>query len=255
MPNVENRRVPRPTKYVGSVNGIEPDKISKELFITGEDIPTTKEEGSNTVAEDIQILYDRPIAIKDEEKILDVSEGKIGSTLSLEQDPDHPLTYHLIGKDNIIISTISFPKDLFLKSVTYDSSTKELVFVFETSSGEQTVRVDVSDLVDIYSAGDGLTLTNGVFAIDTTRVATQNDIATLTDEKADKIPVWEEIAYDANNFSVPAGDRVAFDTTKIPALTLLNPTIPGGLLSDTPSTPYTGHLLGIWTNDNLEFHF
>jgi hypothetical protein len=97
MPSIENTQVPRPTKYVGSVNGIFPDRITKALSITGEAIPTTKEEGSKTIAEDIGILYNKSSKIKDGDKILTLDEQDgLSATLSLEEDPDTPLTYNLV---------------------------------------------------------------------------------------------------------------------------------------------------------------
>jgi hypothetical protein len=175
MPSINNEKVPRPTEYVGSVNGIKPDKISKQLFITGEDIPTTKVDGSKSIAEDIEELKSKPVAIKDGDKVLEFTlDDGLSATISLIQDEDEPLQYHLMGKDDEIISTINFPKDLFLKSVEYDADTKELVFVFNTSTGEETVKVDVSDLVDEYTAGNGLKLSESKeFSIDDAVVQTK----------------------------------------------------------------------------------
>lgn len=70
---------------------------------------------------------------------------------------DQAAKYQLQAADGSPIGdTIDIPKDQFLKNVSYSAATHELVFVFETTTGENTVKVDVTDLVDEYESGDGL---------------------------------------------------------------------------------------------------
>ena len=77
----------------------------------------------------------------------------------------------LIGKDNTVISSIDvseFIKDGILNDVSLDTSKPdypELVFVFNSASGKETVRLSVKDLVEVYSAGNGLQLNENVFSI------------------------------------------------------------------------------------------
>lgn len=61
--------------------------------------------------------------------------------------------------------TINIPQDQFLKSVTFDPETNILTFVFTTSEGDVTTEVDMSDLVDVYTAGNGLNLANNEFSV------------------------------------------------------------------------------------------
>ena len=70
------------------------------------------------------------------------------STISITGDS---LTYTLTvnGKN---AGTINIPS--FVDDVAYDESTKELVFKY----GENYIRVNVSDLVDTYTAGDGISI-------------------------------------------------------------------------------------------------
>lgn len=75
---------------------------------------------------------------------------------------DLQYTLKVDGQD---VGEINIPKDQFLKSVTYDAGNKELVFVFETTEGTVTTNVSVNDLVDTYTAGNGLTLTGNEFAV------------------------------------------------------------------------------------------
>lgn len=91
----------------------------------------------------------------------DVS-GKI-SSVELVQDPDNQLHYELMV-DNVKKGDINIPKDQFLKDVTYDDTTKELVFTFTTEDGEKVTKVNIGELVDTYEAGNGLELANNVFS-------------------------------------------------------------------------------------------
>lgn len=91
----------------------------------------------------------------------DVS-GKI-SSVELVQDPDNQLHYELMV-DNVKKGDINIPKDQFLKDVTYDDTTKELVFTFITEDGEKVTKVNIGELVDTYEAGNGLELANNVFS-------------------------------------------------------------------------------------------
>ena len=64
------------------------------------------------------------------------------------------LLYKLIvnGNEN---GEINIPKDQFLKSTSYDSENKKLVFVMETADGEVTTEVSMSDLVSSIESGVG----------------------------------------------------------------------------------------------------
>ena len=86
-------------------------------------------------------------------------------SIHMQKDDDSDLVYTLIvdGEER---GTINIPKDQFLEDVNYDDDTKELVFIFVTSDeNNKEVRINIGNLVDIYSAGNGLSLTEGQFAI------------------------------------------------------------------------------------------
>ncbi len=72
---------------------------------------------------------------------------------------------YVLKVDGVDVSEINIPKDQFLKNVSYNPTSKEITFEFETSDGVVTTVVNVSDLVDTYTAGNGLTLTDNKFAV------------------------------------------------------------------------------------------
>ena len=105
------------------------------------------------------------------------------------------------------------PKDQFLKEVAYDSVKKELVFVFITSVGEVTTKISISDLVDTYVAGEGLSLNGNMFSVDFAKVAsvekvndvstklatTQNELKTVSDKVNSNTTVCTNLNYSLNN--------------------------------------------------------
>ena len=86
------------------------------------------------------------------------------ATVTIEKDSTNDLQYHLIV-DGEKTGDINIPKDQFLSNVVYSSATKVITFTFETSTGTTTTDVNISDLIDTYTAGDGLTLTDGKFSV------------------------------------------------------------------------------------------
>ena len=69
------------------------------------------------------------------------------------------LTYKLVvdGKDR---GTINIPKDNFLQDAYYDAMSHTLILNMQTSSSEELkpIEIPVGDLVDVYEAGNGLSL-------------------------------------------------------------------------------------------------
>lgn len=77
-----------------------------------------------------------------EERVNEIVDDKL-DTISLSGDNlEYTLTVN--GRE---AGTINIPKDQFLKNVTYNEETKQLVFTMETEEGETVTNVDISDLV------------------------------------------------------------------------------------------------------------
>ncbi len=140
-------------------------------------------------------------------------EGSIGGfeeaidSINIVKDETNNLVYTLMvdGEER---GSINIPKDQFLKSVTYDEDTNELVFTFVTSeSDNQEVRVNIPGLSEIPSLDNYVTLdgnqtitgnktfnTNIVATGFAVSEATSNEVLTAdggtisTDEIAAKVP-------------------------------------------------------------------
>lgn len=74
------------------------------------------------------------------------------------------LTYTLeLG--GVEFGKIELTQEIYLDDVTYDENKNHLIFTYNTASGESQIEVDLTDLVDVYEAGNGLVRDNGVFSI------------------------------------------------------------------------------------------
>ena len=74
------------------------------------------------------------------------------------------LEYELQVGDRIA-GTINIPKDQFFEGSDYNSETHILTLYFQADGESKSQDIDLSDLVDIYTAGNGLLLEGGKFSI------------------------------------------------------------------------------------------
>lgn len=72
---------------------------------------------------------------------------------------------YFINVDGVKVGEINIPKDQFFKNASYDSELKIITLTFITEEGEQNVQLNVSDLIDTYTAGNGLIVSNNKFEI------------------------------------------------------------------------------------------
>lgn len=103
----------------------------------------------------------------------------------------------LKDKEGVEIASVNaskFVQDSFLDDVAYDSATGKITFTWSMGDGStKTDEIDVSDLVDTYTAGNGLTLTDNQFAVDTTKIATVEAL-TAVSEVAEAAQTAQEVS-------------------------------------------------------------
>lgn len=90
-------------------------------------------------------------------QIVKLAKDSVADGMSVVQDPGNNLKYD-VKIDGRTVSSFEVSADRFLKSVTFDETTSTLNFVFETVSGETSVSVDMSAMVEPYA----LTVENGL---------------------------------------------------------------------------------------------
>lgn len=141
-----------------------------------------------------------------DDKFLSLTDKLVGADISIAYDADDKKIY-LYGKDKTKANAVSsidckdFIKDGMLDgsalykataatgTVTINGKAYNLtgltaghsyiVLVWNTDAAKDAMAIDVTSLVDVYTAGEGLTLTDHKFAVDYTKVAKKSDLDTL----------------------------------------------------------------------------
>ena len=101
------------------------------------------------------------------DKVLGLNGTKLSSTLNLKYDSTAK-KIQLLGINNAKIAEIDatdFIKDGMVNKVEFDPETKILTITFNTDSGKQDITVDLSSLVDTYTAGNGITIAENVISV------------------------------------------------------------------------------------------
>ena len=103
--------------------------------------------------------------LKAKDKELETSLATKIESVEVVKDEANDLHYQVLV-DGIVAGNINIPQDQFLKSVNYDNASHKLQFIFKTENEhEQPIEVDISDLVDTYAAGDGMSLSANTFTV------------------------------------------------------------------------------------------
>ena len=174
---------------IGTANGLDVD-----VNIDGKTIVRDGSSGQLSVASSALVQYEGENAIN----VSEVSEEGNTKTISLKLNTaDKVLTQttdgllanlnltwsntdglKLIGKDSTVIATVpaaDFIKDGMLENVELkeasagdpiedETSGTFLVFTFNTDAGSKVINLDVTSLIDVYTAGDGISVTGKVIA-------------------------------------------------------------------------------------------
>lgn len=136
--------------------------------------------GSN---KDIDItIPDVPIAdISDDDKILSLDNGVLSSELSLSYDAETKKII-LSGQSGVEIANIDatqFVKDGMVQNVSFDPETKVLTIIFNTDAGTESIEVDLTSLVDTYTAGSGISISSNIISVDTNVIATKQSVTDI----------------------------------------------------------------------------
>lgn len=107
------------------------------------------------------------IGVAEGDKVLGLSGKKLSSTLNLKYDSTDK-KIQLLGINNAKIAEIDatdFIKDGMVDNVQFDPASKNLTITFNTISGKQDITVDLTSLVDTYTAGDGIAIAGNVVSV------------------------------------------------------------------------------------------
>lgn len=102
-----------------------------------------------------------------DDKVLGLSGTKLSSTLNLKYDSTKK-KIQLLGINNALIAEIDatdFIKDGMVDNVEFDPDSKILIITFNTVSGKDAIPVNLSSLVDTYTAGNGIAIDKNVVSV------------------------------------------------------------------------------------------
>lgn len=153
-------------------------KLDAENGLYVDESVLTKYTGSNAIS----VTGDEPnkvinLVINSSDKVLTQSGGGLLANINLTWDSTDGLK--LIGKDATEIATIpakDFIKDGMLENVELKQASVEapidkktegtfLVFTFNTDAGSKVINLDVTSLIDVYTAGNGIEVTGKVISV------------------------------------------------------------------------------------------
>lgn len=122
--------------------------------------------------------------VKTNDSVLALDGTNLTSTIGLSYDSENK-KIKLTGIGNAEIASVDasdFIKDGMLDTARFDPETKEITLTFNTASGKDPIKINVSSLVDTYTAkaGSGLTLNDHEFGIDTSVIATTQSVTNVS---------------------------------------------------------------------------
>lgn len=101
---------------------------------------------------------------KEKETALENTLSTKIETVTIKKSETSDLQY-VLYVDGKVAGEVNIPDDQFLQEARYDEVSKSLVFTFVTKEGTKVVSVGLSDLIDVYTAGDGLLLEDNKFSV------------------------------------------------------------------------------------------
>lgn len=124
-----------------------------------------------------------------------------GLTLAIEKKDniDYIVIKNNTGTEIAAANATAFVKDGMLASAIYNTTTNKLVLTWNTDAGIAETEIDLNDLVDTYTGGQGINVaTNGAISIDTEVVAT---VAALEEIQLDAANKDAVVLHEAQNYT------------------------------------------------------
>lgn len=161
------------TEAIGApVNGETP---ASGLYKLIDDEATTRKDADDALDARIDVLEakedkDTTYSVASSEKILKLTGTEFSTVASLKYvaaTETSNAKIQLLGIDSAIVSEIDasdFVKDGMLESVTKSEADNTITFTWNTDAGKQSTTIDIDDLVEVYTAGKGIDITNFVIS-------------------------------------------------------------------------------------------
>ena len=173
----KNQRVLKETEVANTISNLSTElknsikNTSDELKTKiSEDIQEVKNFTTNKVNEVVEKEKTRAEQSENETKTkLTELEKEVSQKVSSVTVEKNGELEYIINVNGAKVGTINIPKDQFFKGAKYNQDTKTMSFVFMVDKDNQLVQettdINISDLVDTYTSGNGLSLSNNQFSV------------------------------------------------------------------------------------------
>lgn len=177
-----------PKKGVGAIT-VDDNGVALKIAETQGNVTLAQSEAGLTA--NVVIPQAQVTGVKADDKVLSLVDKELSATLGLSYDSENK-KIKLTGINKAEIASIDatdFIKDGMLKSASFTGAAGEggqhkncIKLVFNSDGPADPIYIDVSSLVDTYTAkaGSGLTLNDHEFGIDTSVIATTQSVTNVS---------------------------------------------------------------------------
>ena len=170
-----------PKKGVGAIT-VDDNGVALKIAETQGNVTLAQSEAGLTAS--VVIPDAKVTGVKANDSVLALDGTNLTSTIGLSYDSENK-KIKLTGIGNTEIASVDasdFIKDGMLDTARFDPETKEITLTFNTASGKDPIKINVSSLVDTYTAkaDGGLILEGNAFRVDTTKIATAESVTNVS---------------------------------------------------------------------------
>ena len=179
-----------PKKGVGAIT-VDDNGVALKIAETQGNVTLAQSAAGLTA--NVAIPDAKVTGVKADDKVLSLTDKKLSATLGLSYDSENK-KIKLTGINKAEIASIDatdFIKDGMLKSASFTGAAGEsgqhkncIKLIFNSDGPADPIYIDVSSLVDTYTAkaGSGLTLNDHEFGIDTSVIATAESVTNVSND-------------------------------------------------------------------------
>ena len=179
-----------PKKGVGAIT-VDDNGVALKIAETQGNVTLAQSAAGLTA--NVAIPDAKVTGVKADDKVLSLTDKKLSATLGLSYDSENK-KIKLTGINKAEIASIDatdFIKDGMLKSASFTGADGEsgqhkncIKLIFNSDGPADPIYIDVSSLVDTYTAkaGSGLTLNDHEFGIDTSVIATAESVTNVSND-------------------------------------------------------------------------
>lgn len=154
------------------LNSADVTELQGQLTVVSEKVDaltTTSNEHSNKISTLETSVNNLTVkSVKSDDKIISTDESGVLSTSVALDYNSVDKKIQLTGIEGAVVSELDaseFIKDGMIDSVVYNSDTKIITITWNTAAGKDATEINISNLVDVYTASNGLELSDNAFSV------------------------------------------------------------------------------------------